>query len=272
MDGAVVVLYNPTITDYQNLKDYSNIVDRTIIIDNSSDDHLSLIQQYVVFGKGKVIYEHYPENIGLCEGMNRGIRRLKEEGCSWVLTMDQDSHFRNSIVYIFRKYVNTNDCHDIAIIAPQYEYDRNKKRKKKANREIKWSMLSGNYVNTEVFLRIGGFKKEFFVDGLDIEYCLRARKMGYRIIESNEAVLIHSPASTREIRILGKTVFKYGIASSKRYYYQARACAWIVKRYKDPTVFLICIYKYIKILLLFANKKEYLKEYHKGIREGIKLE
>ena len=149
MDGAVVVLYNPQSEELVNLIDYAGKVDITVIIDNSISNNLDQIENYVSVDGKRVIYEHHPENLGLCVGMNRGIAKLKDLDCSWVLTMNSDSHFKNDVLSIFRKFVLLNNCKDIAIIAPQYEYDRKKVKEVAGCHEIKWAMMSGNYVNTE---------------------------------------------------------------------------------------------------------------------------
>lgn len=270
-DGAVVVLYNPAKEELKNILCYAGKVDITYIVDNSPRSNYEQLMEIMNIDHKKIIYKHFPDNPGLCKGMNIGISALRKSGCAWVFTMNSDSCFKNDVISIFREYVTQNDCTDIAILAPLYDFDRHKVNCYNGVRSLKRTMMSGNYLNVEIFEKMGGFLEVLFVDGLDNDYCIRCLKKGYRILECGQAVMEHMPCKTHTLSVLGRK-FMYGYDSVKRYYGHGRSLAFLIKRYKTAYEFLFYIYKLLKILFLFDHKKEYLCAYIRGTKDGLKAE
>ncbi|GHU66986.1 hypothetical protein FACS1894184_06050 [Clostridia bacterium] len=182
--------------------------------------------------------------------------------------MDQDSKI-TSAAYIetYRKCLTE---YQVAVLGPQFVYDRRKKKAVKENEYKRWIMLSGALLNLDVFEKLGGFDERLFIDGIDVEYCLRVRKNGYRILQCCEAILFHKPAETRKLKI-GSIILLYGWHNEKRYYYQAMSRAYIMITYHDYESFLKLIVKFLKILLLFDHKKTYFQHYFRGIHDGCRL-
>lgn len=271
MDGAVVVLYNPDLSELKNISCYAGVVDVTYIVDNSPNSNYEHLKSLLDIDQKRIIYKHFPDNLGLCKGMNAGITALKKCGCTWVFTMNSDSCFKNDVISIFRNYIAENDCSDIAILAPLYDFDRHQAISYDGVKPLKRAMMSGNYVNVEIFEKMGGFLEILFVDGLDNDYCIRCRRKGYRILECGSAVMEHMPCKTHTISILGKKI-PYGYDSAKRYYGHARSLAFLIRRYKTIYEFSFYIYKFLKILFLFDHKREYLQAYISGTKDGLKAE
>jgi len=107
-----------------------------------------------------------------------------------------------------------------------------------------------------------------FIDGCDHEYCLRIRREGYEIYECRRAVINHRPAITKEKRILGLFTLKYGCDKPIRYYYQARSFHYIIKKYNSLSAILLYLIKFSKILLLFNDKRAYLRAWFKGHKDA----
>jgi rhamnosyltransferase len=271
LNGAIVVLFNPTKKDLRNILDYVYKVDRTLIIDNSESNHFDELCSFIKIDNRDVMYKHNKKNLGLSKTMNDGIKYLQSLGCKWVLTMDHDSNFKTNIIDVYKNYIESNNTRKVAVLAPLFDYDRHKERPYEGFKNVNWKMMSGNFLNTNVFLKLNGFKEIFFVDGLDMEYCLHAKEKGYKVIECGQAILKHKPAETRSIQVYGKTIFKYGYASPLRYYYQAKSLTWICIKYRNFEIFMIYLYKLFKILFLFDKKLLFLSNYVKGTKEGIQI-
>ena len=269
--GAVVVLYKPEKSDFKNLLDYVSKVDITIIADNSPQSNLSEFDALCRPDGEQILYRHYPENIGLAKALNLSIRELADKLCDWVLVMDQDSHFMSDILHIYETYIKNHDCMQTAVLGPIYQYDRRKMQPYAGMKSVKRIMTSGNFINTAIFGCLGGYMEELFVDGIDFEYCLRARQRGYDIIECGKAIMAHQPAKTKAVEVFGKTVFKYGYASPERYCSSARASVFLWKKYRDIYSLMFHIYHFLKILLLFDNKREYIRQFWQGTKEGLSL-
>lgn len=265
MFGAVVVLYNPKIEEIENIKSYIDKVEYAVIIDNSDIDNSKTV--FSIIGKSnKVCYYTEKKNLGLCKGLNIGVEKLKEIGCKWAILFDADSKIGSDIFTIYKKAIDDYKNEKVAVFAPVHIFDRSNNRPYKGYKEVSWSMTSGWLVNIEIFEKQSGFFEELFVDGLDMDYCFKSHKNGYKVIECGEAIINHKPAETRHF-----LWFKYGIASPYRYYMQARQLIWCWRRYKNYRCLCIYLYKWFKVLFLFPEKKKYIDEMIKGTKDGKKL-
>ena len=267
--GTIVVLYNPTSREIENLKDNINRTDLAIIIDNSSDNHYSIIKSHLPEGC-QWIYRSYSENIGLCKALNVGIDILYQNGCSWALILDADSVVNKNIVSVYKSFLEINDCKTIAILVPIHNFGRSKKKTYDGELEVKRSMTSGWFINIEIFMKEGKFYEPLFVDGLDHDYCYRVKRDGYRIIQCGRAMIQHNPGHEYQVKILGKS-FKMGKDSPLRYYMGARGEWWNLLKNKSLYDGAFYFYRLVKVILFFHNKKEYICEMHKGRNEGINL-
>lgn len=257
--GCVVVLFNPDTTIVENIKGYEQIVNEVILVDNSEEDN-SLLFSDLSFVK----YISLRENTGIANALNVGINELSEH---LILTMDQDSKISDALIKAYIDYLNTNDRADIGALTPQFNTDRNPASMKAGSEEVLLSMQSGTCFKRVVFEKIGMFDAKLFLDVVDWEYFLRMRTSGYKLIRINDAILDHRPASTRELKF-GPIAVKYGIAPPIRYYYQSRNLLWTAKKYHCKTLYKNLMVKWLKIVLLFDNKNNYLKAFHQGIKDA----
>lgn len=266
--GAVVVLYNPVREEYENIHEYCSDLDELILIDNSEQPSEDMVQDvFKDIETCEIKYLFSNANLGLCAGMNKGMRIAHEDGCDWCYTNNPDSRFENDLTGIYKRILLQEQDPRIAILGPQFSYDRIKLKKREGVYDVDWLMMSGCLVNVSIFLQAGGFDERIFLDGLDVEFGFRLKQLGYRVLECREAVLIHKPAVTRTKRILWYSL-KYGWDKPVRYYYQARADVFINAHYKTNYGKKDMLIRFMKILLLFDNKKEYLSMFRQGIMDA----
>lgn len=266
MIGSIVVLYNPSIQEIENISSYIEKVDYAVVIDNSIADNQSLIHK-VVSGSEKLYYYSEHRNIGLCKGFNIGVNMLAKKGCEWALLLDADSKLDPDIISVYKKSLNHfKNRKDVAVFSPVHVFDRSKAIPYVGYRNVDWSMTSGWLVNVKIFQKQKGFFEDLFVDGLDMDYCYKSHENGFKIIECGQAIINHNPAKT--CSILG---IKYGIAPPNRYYMQARQLIWCWKKYKKTNALGIYLYKWIKVILLFPKKAEYIKAMYQGSKEGVSM-
>lgn len=267
--GGIVVLYKPKSDDIRHILGYINKVDYMFIFDNSSQDNSKWMQNELKEYSGKYKYIAFKSNIGLCAALNYGIRESLQYGCDWTIVMDSDSSWRTDIVSIYKTEIEKNSF--VALYAPVHVHDRSRRYGYEGTRSVAWAMTSGCCFNNRIFQELGGFKEELFVDGLDMDYCYYAQEKGYRVVECGMAQLDHKPASTQEICVLGKSIFKYGKAEPWRYYMQIRGLTWSFLRYKHIRDCKYWLWKWIKVFLFLDDKMEYIKNMIKGTKEGIEL-
>lgn len=269
---SIVVLYEPENKEIENILDYIGSVDKAYILDNSIKSREKIVNELLsIYGENKKIeYIHFHKNIGLCKALNYGMKLAKDENFEWALLMDSDSSFNTNVVNVYKNYIRENNCSDIGVLAPIHLHDRSIESKFNGQREVSWAMTSGCFYNISIFEETKGFKEELFVDGLDIDYCYKIHRAGYKIVEIANAKINHKPGETRVLN-LGVIKLKYGVASPWRYYMQARAIMWLILEYKAiKEVVRYCI-KWGKVLILFDDKIEYIKQLIFGTKDGIKL-
>ncbi len=263
--GMLTVLYEPKDEYFRNIKKFYRDLNCLIIIDNSENNHKTKIIEE--FGEDKgVEYYYLGENVGLCKAINMGIKVLSERGYNWCFYVDQDSVYINDLIQIYKDNVLFKS-NNVGVIGPQHKIDRKHLKMKKGVKSKEWLMTSGCLFNIDTFTKIGGFDERIFLDGLDVEYCLRCRKNGHKVVQCLDAIIEHHPAVTKTKKI-GFFTIKYGWDKPIRYYYKIRADVFMKKHYKTNYCKVDMIIKLAKIILFFDDKKIYFKAYQKGIHDA----
>lgn len=266
---GMVVLYGAQQDNLKYIRDYIDKVDIMLILDNSPINNQGIVEKVLYDYKGKYEYIFLGKNIGLCAALNRGVFKALKYGCDWSIVMDQDSSWASDIVDVYKQEIKKSS--NVAVFAPVHVHERSNANRYDGTQIIPWAMTAGCCFDNYIFESLSGFKEELFVDGLDIDYCYRVQENGYRVLECGQAVINHNPAETHEFRIFGKTILKYGKASPLRYYMQIKSLTWIILRYRHFRDCKLWLAKWIKVVLFFENKKEYVKYMHNGIIDGMKL-
>lgn len=230
--AAVIVAYNPKQQIVGNVATIANQVRKVIVVDNTpsteADPHLQLLETR--FGC-TIIRNH--QNLGIAIALNLGVKYAMEIGCNWVCTLDQDSvACTDFISEMLATYRQTPQPERIALITPHYVDRESKVRVRlrcSTSGEILTTMTSGSMVPSIAIRKLGFFDEDLFIDGVDTEFCLRARREGMIILQS-PALLWHSLGRTTYHRILG---LRFGTTnhSAERHYYISRNRIRLLARY-----------------------------------------
>ena len=226
--AAVVVLYKPSSEIIKNIDTYINEVARLYIIDNSE-----IKSQYLndFLSHSKVEYLPNYKNLGIAAALNIAIDKAINSGFLFLLTMDQDSYFEKGSLEKLIIYIAQSDS--IGIYSP---FHRNKYFTNPPNNrdteEVTDVMTSGNLLNLDVVKKIGKFKEDYFIDYVDIEYCLRLRKSGYKILRVNNSFLFHNEADLTQKKFLGYEVYPPN-HSPNRWYYKIRNYFYLKREYQN---------------------------------------
>ena len=262
--AAIVVLFYPDSDTVKNIESYLDQFQEVYLIDNSDISNYGLLKKNL---SSSVKYYPQMKNRGIAFALNLGFEKALESQIPYVITLDQDSRFETNILEEYSYYIINHDMREVLALSPQYKTDRNKIIRKYGYSIINLTMQSGCLFQTTIVNTIGNFDTNLFLDTVDWEYCMRGRNYGLKIIKCNSAILLHKPATTKEINLLGYK-FKYGVASPVRYYYQIRNLLWLFRKYKSVYCILIMFIKWAKILLLFDNKEEYIQLAKLAIHDG----
>lgn len=254
--AGITVIYNPDNQVIRNINSYVHCLGILYVVDNSENINRNIVSQINKIEGTRYIW--MKKNCGIAAALNIGISLAIKEGYEWLLTMDQDSVFHEKLLDEYRRYIMENDTRLVAILAPQYRTPRKKVKNRTGYDEIYWTMQSANLLNLNIVIQLGLYKETYFIDCVDYEYCLRVKKNGYKIVRCNEAILIHNPGITKCKKIAFLNL-KYGYAVPIRIYYQIRNSLYMFNEYHNIKSLFIIVIKISKIILLFDDKKEFLK-------------
>jgi len=195
----IIITYHPQNAHLNNIVEISKIFKKIIVVDNTNAqsqpqqlDELRSISGIELITNGS--------NLGIARALNIGVQRACDHGYPWVLTFDQDSQIEPSMIDGFSNvYSSLDEKEKIAVIGsnhidlnsgqPYYAIPKNAKKSWVKRKTV---VTSGSLVSTETFKNIGPFCERFFIDSVDHEFCLRARKKGYTIILSTKPLMKHA--------------------------------------------------------------------------------
>jgi rhamnosyltransferase len=148
------------------------------------------------------------ENLGVAQALNAGIQRAVARGHAWALLLDQDSEVNDDMVAtLLRVYASHPDRERLAVIGSHYpganhiDIDIDVGRIPEAAGpvahagqwdEVEAVITSGSLLPLAAHATVGPFREEFFIDYVDIDYCLRARAKGYRVIKTKKQLMSHA--------------------------------------------------------------------------------
>lgn len=271
--AGIVTLYNPTDKDIDNINTYIDDIDKLYVVDNTEGkDNKDRIPK-----NKKIEYIFKNENLGVATAMNMGAKKAIKEGYEWLLTMDQDTTFNPGVMDKMKEVIEKEDTKKVGIVCP---WHHTKLQDKKAATEYDDPhdvMTSGNLVNLDIWKKIGGYKDEFFIDGIDIEYCMNLHKNGYHILRINSIEIEHNLGDIFYKNIKGRLFLCTNHAPIRRYYIM-RNYHYIKDMYEndDPTYCYALIsqrHNMIGVLLFEKQKIKKIMMYLRGYKDykkGIK--
>jgi rhamnosyltransferase len=271
--AGIVTLYNPTDQDIKNIDTYIDDIDRLYVIDNTEGkDNKSRIPS-----NEKIKYIFKNENLGVATALNMGAKNAIEEGYKYLLTMDQDTTFKPGVMKKLKEVINNTDMSKIGIVTPWHHTKLIDKKPETETDDPHDVMTSGNILNLDIWQKIGGFKDWFFIDGIDIEYCMNLHKNGYKILRVNSVEIDHNLGDLFYKNIRGRLFLCTNHPPIRRYYIM-RNYHYILDMYKDvePSYCYSLVsqrHNMIGVLLFEKQKIKKIRKYIQGLRDykkGIK--
>ena len=221
--AAVVVTFHPGPDLATMLASLVNQAGAIIVVDNGScAADLSSLAEPVLRDRVEIVAN--AENRGIGAGLNQGLRRAKERGFSWVLTLDQDSvPFPSLVAAGARAFEAHPDRERLAAIgASLVGEDRSSPASipnaAAAYRRVPAVITSGALHSVRAWEWLGGFREDYFIDCVDTEFCLRARARGLDVIAATEPALGHNIGTPTRKRALGRWMMPTNHSPLRRYY------------------------------------------------------
>lgn len=202
-------------------------VDKAYIVDNTpnGDPLLSELES----DKVEVIFLN--DNLGIAYAQNVGIKKSIDEGVDYVMLSDQDTVYPDD--YVENMLPVFTGKEDIAAVAPRF----NDAVKESADgfievkpwvfkqfyptsglHDVMQVIASGKILNTKLLSKIGLMDEDLFIDWVDLEWCWRARKHGFKIIGNADVTIEHQLGD--ESKDIGYR--EVNLRSHMRHYYITR--------------------------------------------------
>ena len=257
-------------------------VNEVVIIDNHSNQ-LALRKLIYPSPPDGINIIHNKTNLGIASALNQGIRWAKEKSYMYVVMFDQDSVIDDDLVKrLYECYESLNWKERIAIVGTNY-IDPISKRAllevkfddKQPIIEVKTVITSGSFMSLGTFLEIGPFRDDFFIDLVDIEYCLRARAKGFKIMLLTKPAMQHSIGAATTHKLPWRATGTSNHPAIRRYY-MARNYVVLAKEYLfiDPAWTVQSLYSTLKSVILIClfekNKLIKMKYTALGIVDGLR--
>jgi rhamnosyltransferase len=273
--AGVVVFFNPHFEVWHNILSYLDEIDFLFVVDNSEIYNSELIK--ILQCHKRIEYINNFKNLGVAYALNLGAHRAIEGGYQWLLMMDQDSRFPQGGVGQMVEFVKVYDNGYLGILSPRHNFGvenivKNDEYCFCGKFRIKYrlvTMTSGNFLNLNIYSKVGPFEEKLFIDYIDHEYCLRLNSLGYKVIEVCDNVLYHKLGDIRR-----KNFFIRFYTTNHNYirrYYITRNRLYVLGIYKNQfREFCQEDYKYqikewIKILLGESDKIQKITSIIRGI-------
>jgi rhamnosyltransferase len=219
-------------------------VEGVVVVDNgSSCDELCGLASYQSTGSLHLIRLH--ENKGIAAAQNTGISYARGRGAEFVVMFDHDSAPASDMVarLVEAAKERTAIGVDVAAVGPRYLDERQDNpppfitidglriRRRGCEKpdsvvEVSYLIASGCLIPMKTLEIVGDMREGLFIDYVDIEWGLRARKMGFRSFGACGATMVHE-LGDEPIRFMGRNI---PLHSPLRHYYHFRNAVWLYRQ------------------------------------------
>lgn len=286
--AAILVTFNPDLSTFNKvINSISEQVNKIIIIDNGSKNAKD-IHEIAIHSATNLIFIKQTENIGLASAQNLGIKYAKDNlDVDHIILFDQDSiinkNFTSSLLFEEERLLR--DGVKVGAIGPSfYDPENNKmypatiycgpfiKRVKIHNSSVEATFLiaSGCLIRLEVLNNVGVMLDELFIDYIDVEWSLRAKRYGYKVFITPKALMAHTIGDKR-ISIMGRTISCH--SPFRRYFlirnsFKMLRLTYVPFGYKLREITFNCLRTVIGFITS-SEKKKFLKYTVVAFKDGV---
>lgn len=190
--------------------DYKNL--QIIVVDNNSGDNLEKeIKKF-----SDVIFIQNKKNLGFTGGNNVGIKYALISGADYIFILNPDTEITKSCISALVNNINEGDIlgpkiyfynsHKIwyaggildklNVIGKHRGVDEEDIGQYKSIEETDYVSGAALFTKKEVFDKIGFFDENYFLYYEDSDFCLRAKKAGFKILYIPAALVYHKNAQS----------------------------------------------------------------------------
>jgi len=245
-----------------------------VVVDNGSGPAADRILARVGEDCGAEVVRNQA-NRGIAAALNQGIARAADRGARWVLTLDQDTlPLPGLVAEAMRTYEAFPERALLAVVAGrQRDHPAPAVADGRTWEEVPALITAGSLVSLAAYRSIGPFREDFFVDYVDIEFCLRARRAGYHVVQGNAPTIEHSIGRPTKHRLIFRDVTPTNHSPARRYYItRNRVLVWRRHWSREPGYVLLdalgAAKEFVKVLLFEDSRRVKVRSMGRGIRDA----
>lgn len=243
---AVVVTYNRKSLLEQCLLGIgrqTRPVDTVLVIDNASTDGTSRwLHEWLPATLPQGTVNQLTTNRGGAGGFAEGLRQAVDRGADWIWMMDDDAVPHPDALEQLMQIAcdNANVYGSLATSGDETSWIMTLLGTSRTittrvhdiptQAEVQMLPFLGFFIHRSLVERIGVPDAGFFIAADDVEYCLRARKAGSKILVAGQSRIEHPKSRPYKVRLPGYTLTCLALPPWKRYY-DTRNRLLIARRY-----------------------------------------
>ena len=172
-------------------------------------------------------------NVGQGVGLNEVLKAAEAGGFTHILLFDQDSSPEPGLPSALSDCVRQlqTASERVAAVGPRLvvppgenykplRYSTRRPARLPCGTAVSFLPTSGSLVSIASWRRIGPFRADYFIDGIDIEWCYRAWSHGYACVLVDELEMVHRWGTPAKMR--GRREHQIARQSDLRSYYHFR--------------------------------------------------
>lgn len=283
--AAIIVTYQPDGAALQTLlARLQPQVATVLVLDNASTVPLPPLP-------AQVQYTALPDNLGLAHAQNLGIAQARQQGCSHVLLLDQDSlPAPDMVAQLLAALIRLENAGlPVAAVGPAYEDARTGELRPfvrfrwhgvwheppKPGQCLMTDLLiaSGSLIPLERLQQVGLMEAGLFIDNIDLEWGFRAQQQGLQLYGVSDARMVQRIGETVSRFWLGRmrTLYRH---APVRQYYQTRNRLRLYRRAYVPRAWVVqdilrLGFKLMAFSFFIQPRLLHMQMFYRGIRDGV---
>ncbi len=275
--AGVVLAYRPDSGILDRVALLKAQVERVYLVNNSPDDEATAALLDVLAQQDGVRILDQEKNVGVAAGFNAGMRRAIADGFDFIWIFDQDSTVAEGMLAQLRRPFEDGDVR-VAITGPAlraeetgFRYDADRGEGMAAQTAL---ISSGALFSRAALQEIGMHDERLFIDYVDHDISLRARRAGFAVVKVFDTVLDHRFGASTPAVFLGRRVYLSNY-SPMRQYYMTRNRIIMIRRYGFGRWFwedaAYVVKAWIKVLLCERGRGPKIGAALRGLVDGFRF-
>jgi len=221
---AAVVTYHPDSAWPARLDAILREHSPILLVDNSTTPDARAFVAATIANRPSITLHSLPDNPGIGAALNLAFATLAREGHAHAVAYDQDS---TPALGFATALAATSAAHPhAAVIGANWSDPRRPDQPARFLRsagplglcfrrtaattdlsDLLCVITSGSLFDLKTWRDLGGFREDLFLDLIDTDYCLRARRAGLGIVACASAHLLHHRGEKQAVRLFGRDFF-----------------------------------------------------------------